>query len=298
MRMLTVVGLGVVLLGMAGAARVQGAADAPPGFYGCSDQCDRDYDACRRRSTGKSVEDCAGNVIKCRDKCSPQWREIKHEAAKPLSCRDKCQASFDSCTHAYNGKQGGSCQRDFMVCRDACPPEQPPEAAAQSAPPPAPVAAPAAAPPPEVAAPVAVAAPPPAAAPPAAAPPPAPEKASAPAPAIDKRQAAPNPVPPARAAAAPAIAAVPENNGGPTSTQPATAQGTTRAAEPKRTAWERIYCTMFYCGTGATAQKPMSCEDKCVADYDDCIAHADPKRGTDQCSSGSLRCRKGCAKGT
>jgi hypothetical protein len=150
-----------------------------------------------------------------------------------------------------------------------------------------------------VAAPVAAAAPPPAAAPPTPAPPPAPEKASAPAPAIDKRQAAPNPVPPARAAAAPAIAAVPENNTlGPTSTQPATAQSTTRASEPKRGVWERVYCTMFYCGTGATAQKPLSCEDKCVADYDDCIAHADPKRGTDQCSSGSLRCRKGCAKGT
>ena len=286
MRVLTVVWLGVAVLGMAGAARAQGAADAPSGFYGCSDQCDRDYDACRRRSTGKSVEDCAGNVIKCRDKCSPQWREIKHEAAKPLTCRDKCQAGFDSCTHADNGKHGGSCQRDFMVCRDACPPEQPPAAAVESAPPPAPAAAPAAAPAPAVAAPVV-----------AAAPPPAPEKASAPAPAIDKRQAAPNPVPAGRAAAAPSVATRPEDTLGPTSSQPAVAQGTTRASEPKRSVWAKVYCSMFYCGTGATAQKPMSCEDKCVADYDDCIAHADPKRGQDQCSSGSLRCRQGC-KGT
>jgi hypothetical protein len=101
-------------------------------------------------------------------------------------------------------------------------------------------------------------------------------------------------VPAERAAAAPAIAAVPENTLRQSGTASAGPQGTTRASEPKRTLWARVYCTMFYCGTGATAQKPVSCEDACVADYESCVAHADPKRGSSECSSSSLRCRQGC----
>ncbi|HEY2386065.1 MAG TPA: hypothetical protein VGK30_03820 [Candidatus Binatia bacterium] len=287
MRMLTAVMVGVVVLGMASAARTDDR-NVQMDYAVCSQKCDNDYQSCMRWRKGKANENCEASVLKCRNTCSPQWREITKKEAAPVTCRDKCQAGFDSCTHADDGKHGGNCQRDFMVCRNGCPPEQPPVAAVESAPPAAAVAAPAGEPAPAAAP---AAEPPPAVAVPAAAPPPAPEKASAPAPAIDKREAAPNPVPPARAGAA-----LPEKPQGPTSGQPAVAQSTTRASEPKRSVWAKVYCTMFYCGSGATAQKPLSCEDKCVADYDDCLAHADPKRGTDQCSSGSLRCRQGCER--
>ena len=50
-------------------------------FYLCSDKCDKNYEACMRRRTGKGHEDCPGDVLKCRDKCSPQWRQISKQAA-------------------------------------------------------------------------------------------------------------------------------------------------------------------------------------------------------------------------
>ncbi len=302
MRVVTAVLVGLVLVAAVGRARAEEVVDRTD-FYLCSSKCDRDYESCMRRHTGKATEDCPGAVLKCRNACNPEWRDISRRAAAPVSCRDKCQASFDACTRADDGKHGGLCARDVMVCRDACPPEEPAAGTAGEAPAAeAAAAAPAAAVPPAAA----PAAAPVGAAPAVAAAPqpekiapvertPEPERASAPAPAIDKREPAPHPVPPERAAAASqGAAALPESTlhqAGPGSAGP---QGATHASEPKRGVWERVWCSVFSCGSGATAQKPLSCEDACIKDYETCLAHADPKRGTDECASGSLRCRQGC----
>ncbi len=320
MRLLMVVLLGAVLCEAASVARAEQQGD-PTSFFLCSEKCDRDYEACMRWRTGKGTVDCPANLLKCRGACNPEWRAITREAAAPRSCRDKCQASFDSCMHADDGKHGSTCNKDVIVCRDACPPEEPPaqgsasvdsaagNAAKPATAPPAAAAAPAtraAAAPPEAvpAAHAASAPPPPAVAPPASAAPPAKpekapervgasEKASAPAAPIDRREAAPHPVPPARTVTnAPAAAARPETTLGPASA-PAGPQGATRAEQPKRTLWARMWCSVVYCGSGATAQKPVSCDDACVEDYEACLAHEDTKRGG-ECAAASLRCRQSC----
>src|SRR5205085_2233005 len=94
------------------------------GFAVWSEKCDGDYEACMGRRSGKGREDCPASVLKCRNTCSPTWRQTSRNIAAPRSCRDKCQAGFDACVRADDGKHGGQCSRNVMVCREACPPEE------------------------------------------------------------------------------------------------------------------------------------------------------------------------------
>jgi hypothetical protein len=305
MRMLTAVLVGLVLFGSAHEVR----ATDPAEYYACAQKCEKGYDACLARSTGKGPEDCPGTLIRCRGKCDPEWRTMSKRAPVPQTCREQCQSGYDACARTDDGKHGPVCARNVMVCRNACPPEEeaapvestaPAEAVPAAANPEAPSAA--AAPAPGSAAPAPVSPAPIAPAPvaPASERVAAPEKASAPAAAIDRTGAAPNSIVPERAVsnapgtgAAPAAAALPEHTLAPVAVAPAGPQGATRPAQPRRSMWERVWCTVAFCGTGATAHKPLSCVETCQQNYDTCFANRNPKRGSG-CDTDIMVCRQAC----
>jgi hypothetical protein len=305
MRMLTAVLVGLALLGSVRDAR----ATDPAEYYSCAQKCEGGYDACLAKSTGKGPADCPGTLIRCRDKCDPEWRTMSKRAPAPQSCREKCDSGYTACVQTENGRQVSVCATNVMVCRNGCPPEPEEEEAApvESAAPAeaAPAEAVPAAASPEAASPggapaAGSAAPAPVAPAPASERVAAPEKASAPAPAIDKTGAAPNPVAPQRAVAnapgagaARTAAALPEDTLAPVAVAPAGPQGTTRAARPRRSMWERVWCSVAFCGSGAKAHKPLSCLDTCQQNYDTCFANRDPKRGSG-CDADIMLCRLSC----
>ncbi len=296
---LAVVG-GVALLGVATMVRAEdGGLNRSEAVY-CSERCETGYAACMRRRTGKSTEDCPGDLMRCRTKCDPTATgaaaATRSAAAKRLglSCKDQCQADYDTCIRNDDGKHGPACAKNVMVCRNGCPDEPSRPVAVSEPSPEAPTVSHSKVPSSGSAEPKRVT------------PPPAVERAATQerarqiAPAAPKRESArvattreAAPPPDTREAATTRDAAAPREVAPPAAAAVASEPTSREAPPPRRSAWSSAWCAITgSCGSHAT-QAPLSCPDACVRDYETCIAREDPKRGG-ACSAESVRCKQRC----
>ena len=90
----------------------------------CAKSCDSGYESCMRWRTGKGMQDCPGDLLRCRKQCDPTGESAAvAKNARPRSCREACLADFSDCVSRSDGKQRQDCAQTVMVCRQGCPPD-------------------------------------------------------------------------------------------------------------------------------------------------------------------------------